>query len=103
MAKVTAALIVRDSETTLEACLQSVRPHVDEIVIVDTGSTDRSPEIAQKYADKWERYIGCNVHPLTGEQQDVIWDFADARNKSFSLVSNPHVYWCDSDDTNEGL
>lgn len=96
--KITAALIVRDAEPTLEACLDSLRPHVDEIVVVDTGSTDASPEIAKAKADTWERYTGCNVNPMTGQEEDRIWDFSNARNRSFELATGDWVFWADADD-----
>lgn len=102
MSKISACLIVRDAELTLEPCLLSLRPHVDEIVIVDTGSTDSSAAIGQKHADKWERYTGCNRNPLTGQEEDNIWDFADARNRSFALASHDWAFWADADDVIEG-
>ena len=43
-----AALIVRDESAVLADCLASIRPVVDEIIVVDTGSTDGSPEIAAR-------------------------------------------------------
>lgn len=98
MAKISACLIVRDAADTLGPCLESIRPHVDEIVVVDTGSTDDSPAIAQKHADKWELYTGCNVHPGTGQEEARIWNFADARNKSFALATHETVFWIDADD-----
>ncbi|MGE0761440.1 MAG: glycosyltransferase, partial [Pirellulaceae bacterium] len=39
-------MIVRDNEPTLRACLESIRPWVDEMIVVDTGSTDATPQIA---------------------------------------------------------
>jgi len=86
-------MIVRDDASTLEACLQSVRPHVDELVIVDTGSVDGSVAIEQRYADVWELYLGCN-DPDTG----LIVDFADARNRSYELATGDWVLWVDGDD-----
>ena len=44
-----AALIVKNEAAKLEACLQSIAGWVDEIVIVDSGSSDATLEIAQKY------------------------------------------------------
>ena len=46
-------MLVRDDESTLRACLESIRPHVDELCIVDTGSGDGSPQIARDFADRW--------------------------------------------------
>ena len=42
-------MIVRNEEQCLAQCLESVRDIVDEMIIVDTGSTDRTVEIAEKY------------------------------------------------------
>jgi len=49
--KVSIALIVKNEESCLEKCLESVKD-ADEIVVVDTGSTDKTVEIAKKYTDK---------------------------------------------------
>ncbi len=95
---ISAALIVRNCEDTLPACLESIRPHVDAIVIVDTGSTDGTRAIAEKYATKFEVFTECNRNPLTGQLEDRIWDFSAARNKSFELVDTEWVWWQDSDD-----
>lgn len=100
MTRVALAMIVRDAGHTLRACLESIKPHVDHITIVDTGSTDDTPAIAQEFADKYERYDGCNVNPYTGQVDDKIWDFSDARNRSFALVPDDidAVFWADADD-----
>lgn len=104
MTHVSLAMIVRDASSTLRACLESLRPHVDSIVIVDTGSTDDSPAIAKEFATRWERYTGCNVDPRTGQETDLIWDFSDARNRSFVLVPDEAtaVLWVDADDVVQG-
>ena len=68
-----ACMIVKNEEKDLERCLKSVRPHVDELVIVDTGSTDRTVEIAEYYADK------LRFFEWTG-------DFSAARNFSMDAV-----------------
>src|SRR5450756_2102588 len=49
---VSLAMIVKDAESSLEACLESVAGHIDEIVIVDTGSDDSTKEIAARYTDR---------------------------------------------------
>lgn len=91
-APVSVCLIVRDEEATLERCLQSIRPHVQEIVVVDTGSVDSTPEIARRYADIFEVYIGCN------DSSGRIESFSRARNKSLSLATLDWVVWFDGDD-----
>lgn len=79
-------MIVRDAEATLEQCLESVAPHVDEIVIGLGGeSTDRTEEIARKFTDK--------VFPIEWTN-----DFSEARNLVLDKVSGDYFLWLDSDD-----
>lgn len=91
-AKVSVCMIVKN-EPMLEACLKSIRDFVEEIVVVDTGSTDNTPEVAKKYADIFEVYTSCN-DPATG----AINDFSAARQRSFDLSNQPWVLWVDADD-----
>jgi glycosyltransferase involved in cell wall biosynthesis len=90
--KISCCMIVRDDAHTLRAALESVRPYVDELIVVDTGSTDESPQIAREFATRWELFLGCN------DEQGRIEDFALARNYSFSLATGDWVIWIDADD-----
>ncbi len=85
MAELSLCMIVKNEEEHLEACLSSVRDAVDEIVIADTGSTDGTPEIARRYAD---RVVSI---PWTD-------DFAAARNAALALGAKPYLLWLDADD-----
>ena len=78
-------MIVKDEEDVIARCLDSVKDLVDEIIIVDTGSTDRTKEIASKYTDK---------------VYDFKWvdDFSKARNFSFSKATKDYILWLDADD-----
>lgn len=78
-------MIVKNEEATLARCLSSVAGLVDEIVILDTGSTDRTKEIAAEFH--------AHVH-------DFVWinDFAAARNRAFELASKEYILWLDADD-----
>ncbi len=91
-----ACLIVRNEQSNIERCLQSIRPYVAEIVICDTGSDDDTPAICAKYADKYERFTACN------DEQGRIQDFALARQRSFDLATQPWALWLDGDDVLEG-
>lgn len=85
MSTISLCMIVRDEEDVLERCLNSAADLVDEIIIVDTGSTDRTREIAQKFTDK------VLAFPWTD-------DFAAARNFSFSQATCDYCMWLDADD-----
>ncbi len=80
-----AALIVRDEERSLGACLASVTGLADEVVVVDTGSSDRSKQIA---AD-----AGARVYdrPWTG-------DFSAARNYALDLARGQWILYIDADE-----
>ena len=90
---ISACLIVRDEASTLRACLESIRPHVDEIVVVDTGSVDDSPAIAREFADKFEVFLDCNE-----AESGLIADFSLARNRSFAIATHDVAIWVDADD-----
>ena len=80
-----AALIVRNEERCLETCLRSLANRVDEIVVVDTGSTDRSREIAGD--------LGACVL-----RRPWIGDFAAARNASVDASRGRWILYIDADE-----
>jgi len=51
--KLSLCTIVKDEEASLPSCLNSVKDVVDEMVVVDTGSTDRTPAIARNWGPKY--------------------------------------------------
>ena len=79
-------MIVKDEEDCLARCLLSATPVVDETVIVDTGSTDRTKEIAKAF--------GAKVY-------DFEWtdDFSEARNLSLSKATGEWILVLDADET----
>lgn len=89
MATVAAAMIVKNEELVLGRCLDAVVDHVDEIVVADTGSTDRTVEIA--------RSRGARVF-------DFPWidDFSAARQFAFDHATTDWVFWLDADDLVRG-
>lgn len=91
--QISLCMIVKNEQAGIERCLRSARPHVDEIVVVDTGSTDATVAIAAGFADRVVKLLDCN-NPETG----LIEDFARARNFAFDLATNPWVFWLDGDD-----
>jgi glycosyltransferase involved in cell wall biosynthesis/Flp pilus assembly protein TadD/2-polyprenyl-3-methyl-5-hydroxy-6-metoxy-1,4-benzoquinol methylase len=79
-------MIVRDNARTIDQCLESIRPWVDEIVVVDTGSTDDTPAIAARHGARLSKFEWCD-------------DFAAARNESLRHARGEWIFWMDSDDT----
>lgn len=78
-------MIVKNEEKVLARCLDSIRDLMDEIIIVDTGSQDRTKEIAAEYTDKI---------------YDFGWtgNFSQARNFSFSKACGDYIYVADADE-----
>ena len=67
-------MIVKNEEAVLDRCLSSIADLMDEIIIVDTGSTDGTKEIAGRYTDRIYDFPWKN-------------DFSAARNFSFSRAT----------------
>lgn len=78
-------IIVKNEEENLENCLSKVLDIVSEIIIVDTGSTDNTKNIATKFTDKIYDFKWCN-------------DFSKARNFSVSKASNDWILVMDADE-----
>ncbi len=85
MQEISLCMIVKDEENVIGRCLESVRDIADEIIIVDTGSTDRTKEIVSQYTDKIFDF-------------EWVDDFAKARNFSFSKATKDYLLWLDADD-----
>ena len=80
-----ACLIVKNEELTLEKCLSSLKDIVDEIIVVDTGSTDKTVEIAERFTSNIYFYEWDN-------------NFANARNESLRHASGDYVLIIDADE-----
>jgi len=85
-ATVSLCMIVKNEEQNLPRCLGGLRGIFDEIIVVDTGSTDRTREIAAEH--------GAKVFGFPW-----IDDFSAARNESLSHATSDWVMWMDADDS----
>lgn len=83
-------IITKNEEKNIVRCLQCLKPYGFEIIVVDTGSVDRTKEIAQQYTDKVYEFAWCD-------------DFAMAKNFAVSKASNPYVMVIDSDEFVEAI
>ncbi|WP_020476120.1 glycosyltransferase [Zavarzinella formosa] len=83
--RVSLSMIVRNEEHHLPECLASVRDLVDEIVVVDTGSTDGTREVAARF--------GARVYEFPWADS-----FAAARNESLRHCTGDWIFWTDADD-----
>ncbi|WP_339377658.1 glycosyltransferase [Calothrix sp. NIES-2100] len=84
--KLSLCMIVKNEEATLPKCLSSVNNVVDEIVVLDTGSSDRTPEIATAY--------GAKVHHFKWNN-----NFSTARNEALKYVTGDWILVLDADET----
>src|SRR5262245_11774107 len=83
--RVSLCMIVKNEEDNLPACLGSVADIVDEMVVVDTGSTDRTKEVAERF--------GARVY-------DFEWvdSFAAAANESLCRATGDWIFWLSADE-----
>ncbi|MCW9732667.1 glycosyltransferase family 2 protein [Avibacterium sp. 20-15] len=85
MPTISVAMIIKNEQQDLAQCLESVKDWVDEIVILDSGSTDKSKEIALQYGAKFY------------ENRD--WQgFGKQRQLAQQYVTSDYVLWLDADE-----
>lgn len=90
MLPISVCMIAKNEDNHIEECLKRLRPCKFEIVVVDTGSVDRTVETARKYTDKVYHFDWCN-------------DFSAARNYSISQATNDWVLVIDCDEYLENI
>lgn len=84
--KLSLCMIVKDEEAALPKCLGSVKNVVDEMIVLDTGSSDRTCHIAKKYGAQVYHYQWNN-------------DFSAARNEALKYVTGDWILVLDADET----
>ena len=83
--EISLCMIVKDEEKTIDRCLNSIKQIVDEIIIVDTGSSDNTIDKAKEH--------GAIVYEF-----EWVDDFSKARNFAFSKATKDYIFWFDADD-----
>ena len=83
--RVSLCMIVKDEEATLAACLASVADLVDEMIVVDTGSNDRTRNVAGQGGARVVEFAWID-------------DFSAARNESIRHASGDWIFWLDADE-----
>lgn len=89
MITISLCMIVKNEEKNLDRCLSCLAPYMDEIIIADTCSRDRTKEIAARYTDL--------IFDYTWED-----DFSKARNFVFAKASMQYIYSADADEVLDG-
>ena len=91
--KISLFMIVKNEEHHIADCIASVQEFCDEMVILDTGSTDRTIEIAEA--------AGATVYKskvYTSETESKNFNFAKARNEAMRYATGDWLFWMDADD-----
>ena len=85
IARLSLCMIVKNEEKNIVPCIEGIRDIVDEIIIVDTGSNDATPELAAK--------VGAKVFSYPWSD-----NFSTARNESIKHATGDYILWLDADD-----
>ncbi len=87
---ISVCIIAKNEEKNMKRCLESLMPYPFEIIVADTGSWDRTKEIASRYTEHVYDFVWCD-------------DFAAAKNFAVSKASHSYVLVLDSDEYIEAL
>ena len=94
---VSLCMIVKNEEKRIVKCLDSVRDYCDDMFIVDTGSTDKTIEVAEAAGAKVFKSDYFNEETKQGG-----FHFAKARNESLAKATGDWIFWMDADDLFDG-
>lgn len=87
---ISVCIIAKNEQKNIERCLKCLKSYMEEIIVVDTGSTDKTKAIASQYTEKVYDFPWIN-------------DFAVAKNFAISKATNPYVMIIDSDEFLESI
>lgn len=87
---ISVCIIAKNEEKHIERCLSSLQPYGFEIILIDTGSTDRTKELAAKYTEQIFDFTWCD-------------DFSAARNFSLEKATNNWIFMMDCDEWIESI
>lgn len=102
-----AGLIAKNEQRDLPICLNSLEGVIDSLVLLDTGSTDNTMDLAKTWCEQQgfenyivEQYLEASEKDPAGDWK--LWDFGKARNKYVELIEDKiktdYVLWMDADD-----
>jgi ADP-heptose:LPS heptosyltransferase/glycosyltransferase involved in cell wall biosynthesis len=98
--KLYTGMIVKNEERDLPKCLDSIKNVTDGVVIIDTGSTDRTVQVARERGAFVTQYLGASK--LDTKRDWKLWDFAKARNEFVNIIDSypdaDYLLWMDADD-----
>jgi glycosyltransferase involved in cell wall biosynthesis len=83
--KISGLIMTKNEERCIERCIKSIKPIVDELIVVDTGSTDNTVKIAES--------LGAAVHHITWQNS-----FSDARNAAMEYATGEWIVFIDADE-----
>ncbi len=89
--KLSCCIVVKNEEKVILYCLDNIKTLADEIVIVDTGSTDKTIQLVEKFV-KFSK-VGNKFHDTDGD-----FHFGDAKTYAFSQATKDFVLWLDASD-----
>lgn len=95
-------IIAKNEAGTIKRCIQSILPIADEVILLDTGSTDRTKKIARKTDKRVKVFDSVKYTKETNaDAGSGFFDFAEAKNEALSHCARSWAFWMDADDVLE--
>jgi glycosyltransferase involved in cell wall biosynthesis len=96
-------LVIKNEQDKIASCLNRINVLADEIIIVDTGSTDKTPNIIQAWIEKYKAHKGVKLIKVGSQFHDSDGDFDFGAAKTFAMknATKDFVMWLDATDTIE--
>ena len=94
-------LVIKNEQAKIASCLENIKILTDEIIIVDTGSTDSSIKIIEHWITKYKAHQSVKIIPVGSRfhDSDGDFDFGGAKNFALQQASKDFVMWLDATDT----